>query len=494
MESTKSKYQQMLNMFQSSSPSVLASIVVVCASSFGTMFSMMSLETTMLLYMNSVGFTSETDTSFFVKTQAIGFMVPIAASAILGHIANKYGAKRTLTFSYIIVLMGYGIMFTSKRSTVVFMLGYVCYVICSAFRIIRYSIIAEIVPIQHRTIVMAIHQFATPLGFLCAPVVWLFVQRQQVTLPLGNTLDRFDLNFILCMIVTFIITVLISMKLNYTSSDVVTYSNHPLTSSHEEEGEGGELSETKQEDSKLHLQLESKDDERREIMNNRSSNKASYESISIVIRNGERIDKKKYSLSRFVFFTCIILFTRFTFETILCIFQPVLIGYFRSTDREMGVIYLVIGVVSLVPPIVVAYLSTCAVSDREILTFGILLKLAGALMFLPLPLFGTTMHRWQPILGYIMVIKASSFVTTSTISLFTKVMGPLSSTKTLGYLWSASNFLPAVVQLLFPKQIVATFSSWAFSIFVIPTAVAACMVVSPVGRNMLSEASDTIFI
>lgn len=156
-------------------------------------------------------------------------------------------------------------------------------------------------------------------------------------------------------------------------------------------------------------------------------------------------------------------------------FQPILVNVFHTSDSKLGVIFMVVAVFAVLPPLLVALLSRYLM-DRQILLIGLLSKLIGMALFLPV--FGPV-REWQVIAGFILIIKASIFFSTASMSLFTKVLGPMSTSSLLGILASASNIGPAVAQIALADHIVNWFGSFAYAAFSIPAALSFVFIVHP---------------
>lgn len=155
--------------------------------------------------------------------------------------------------------------------------------------------------------------------------------------------------------------------------------------------------------------------------------------------------------------------------------QPVLVNVFHVTDSKLGVIYEVIAILAIVPPLLVAVLSRY-LEDRQIMLIGLLCKIFGMILFLPL--FGP-IREWQVVVGFVLVIKASIFFSTTSMSLFTKMMGPMNNSTLIGMLGSASCLGAAVAQLGLSSFAVELFGSFAVGLFAVPAIWVLSMVVIP---------------
>jgi hypothetical protein len=105
-------------------------------------------------------------------------------------------------------------------------------------------------------------------------------------------------------------------------------------------------------------------------------------------------------------------------------------------------------------------------------------KLVGVAFFLPI--FGLPIPQWQVVTGFVICIKASIFFFTSSMSLFTKLLGGgMLSGAWLGILSSLSALGPAVAQLFFASHAFKSFGSWGYGVYGLPALVAMGMVLWP---------------
>lgn len=157
-------------------------------------------------------------------------------------------------------------------------------------------------------------------------------------------------------------------------------------------------------------------------------------------------------------------------------FQPLLVNRFNASGQELGVIFFIISLLALIPPLLVAYLSRF-LQDRHIIVIGLLAKMIGIALFLPL--FDHEVHEWQVICGFILIIKASIFFFTASMSLFTKLLGIMSNGTLLGILSSCSALGPAAAQLLFAERMLTVFGTFGYAAFGAPVVLAMVIVIHP---------------
>lgn len=84
-------------------------------------------------------------------------------------------------------------------------------------------------------------------------------------------------------------------------------------------------------------------------------------------------------------------------------FQPIML-MLGATGHDLGIIYEIISVLAIVPPLLVAYLSK-RLMDRQILLIGLVLKVVGILLFLPI--LPGPVRGWCVVTGFILVIKGA---------------------------------------------------------------------------------------
>lgn len=157
-----------------------------------------------------------------------------------------------------------------------------------------------------------------------------------------------------------------------------------------------------------------------------------------------------------------------------------MVNVFHATDAQMGLLIDLTAILALIPPLLVSFLSR-HLKDRSLLLIGLLLKLLGMLLYLPLPFSARhEMHQWQIVAGYLLIIKASIFFTTASMSLFSKTLGPvLTSHSLLGLLAAAQSLGPAVAQLLFASSVIAMFGSPRFAVLTVPVVMSIGVIVWP---------------
>jgi hypothetical protein len=199
--------------------------------------------------------------------------------------------------------------------------------------------------------------------------------------------------------------------------------------------------------------------------------------VHVSMSDGREIDvqSKLYARRIFVYFSVVMACVNLSMGLYSVSWQPIMVNSFGATGQTLGVIYEIISVVAVIPPLLVAYLSR-HIQDRHILLIGIVAKLVGVACFLPL--FGPV-REWQVVLGFIIIIKASIFFFTSSMSLFTKLLGDMHSGAMLGVLSSVSALGPALAQIFFADYMLQHFGTLRFGIFGLPVVFALCLVLWP---------------
>lgn len=169
-------------------------------------------------------------------------------------------------------------------------------------------------------------------------------------------------------------------------------------------------------------------------------------------------------------------------------FQPVLVNVFHVSDANLGLIFMVIALFAVVPPLLVAVLSR-QLMDRQILIIGLSAKLIGMALFLPL--WGFT-SEVQVIIGFLLIIKASIFFSTASMSLFTKILGPMSTSYLLGLLASCASVGPALAQILLSDKIVKWFGFYRFGLFALPAIASLLAIIWPPNWRKLDPSCEYV--
>lgn len=419
---------------------------------FGNMLASRLVEQTLLLFMIQAKLIEDQTASFYVITKAMYLLVPIVAAVLLGDMAVRIGTGPAFAVCHVIIAVGIFTMAVSRGNHITFFIGYTLFAFFAALRVLRFTLVGQMVPPRHRTFTLAALQATVPVAMTMGPMLWLLFQswRGEVKIfPPYLVADR----FLLTQSTAFVITIALALMAYFvlrTPSRAVS----PVALQHSD--------------------------------NSVPSYDATAQSGSSNLPPPTEQEVNRYKRSRFIFFAILIICTNFSFDVLFVSFQPILITYFNSTDAEVGEIYGGAGLVAFLPPIMMAILST-RISDRAILSGGIIMKAVAALLYLPV--FGT-IYRPQVVAGHYLNMASALLVNTPFISLFTKVLGKLFSGRAIGNLWSCSNVLAAFVQLTFSSQIVGLFGFWSYSVFVFPVVIALTLVFSPFGIRMLDDQSE----
>eukprot|EP00177_Eucheuma_denticulatum_P001658 GFKZ01002985.1.p1 GENE.GFKZ01002985.1~~GFKZ01002985.1.p1 ORF type:complete len:589 (-),score=63.27 GFKZ01002985.1:540-2210(-) len=406
-----------------------------------TMLSMTAISPSVLLFMNHSGFTTAHSISPYVFASALSSAVPILSNILLGSLASRFGPGHALSLAAAISALGLLIVILSHRSLVVFLLGYALYAICNSLRIIRVAVLSKVVPVHERTTVLATHALMTPIGACAGPLVWILAQTYRPSFPvLGGLVEinRFTIDYAVVLALLFAIVTISNLAL----ADVA-----PDDRARRGDGGGGQGAD------------------------------GVLRQVTIQYESGveEVVNLQRYRTRVFQYFCGIMFGVNMSGGMFMTAFQPVLVNEFHTSDAKLGLIFEVIAMFAIIPPLLVAVLSR-RLMDREILLIGLCSKLVGMVLYLPV--FGPV-REWQVIVGFMLIVKASIFFSTASMSLFTKVLGDMTSSSLLGVLASMSNVGPAVAQIALANHIVRLFGSFGFGLFAIPAVVSLGLVLHP---------------
>lgn len=431
-------------------PTVLSILAVaLCAMTSG-----MLLESPLLLYLQHLHYTTSPKATFYVMAVSLGFLSPILSTIPLGHCGSRFGAGRTLGFAFVVVLLGMIIVMMARFNKWLFLIGYILYSTNLGLRILRFTIISDVVPVEHRTLVMAVHQLMIPLGAFLAPLIWLVCQRwkgEVIFIKQFLVFDRFTLTLLTGIIITLVNTIICFTNLQYPTTDKSLPNN---------EGKGSELKKSSNNDTKDYGTY-------------------SEQQVDVGIPETTNNSSPVFSLPM-LFFSTLMLSVRLILMVIIVLFQPILVHRYGANDESIGNIYLIVSVIGLLPPLMVALLSRF-LDDYTIFVIGLILKAAGVVLYLP-PF--TWLNKWQVIIGFLLTTKASTFCTTSLISLYTKIFH--SSPTQMGYMWTLSNIIPVVIQVGMADSLVGFYAEWKFMFFLLPILLSFGLVASPYGRRLLT--------
>jgi hypothetical protein len=424
----------------------------VYALAFLTMATMTAIVPSVLLYLRHARLISVDSVQFYITCIAISSSTPVVFNTGLGFLAGHVGPARALALSSLIVALGLLGMAAFSASKLLFGFAFGLYSMVQCLETIRILIIAEYVPHEFRTEVMSLHALMTPLGALIGPLVWLLVERYPADHVLVGSLraNKYTLDYLLATCVLSIIASIAMVRLGRLPGQQHAHS-HSSDSS-------GEMSE-------------------REPLNGSESGTTALtaqhefsDHIHVSLTDGREFDVNpdRYRRRTFIYFSIIMACVNISMGLYSVSWMPIMVNVFEAGGQKLGIIFEIISVFAVIPPLLVAYLSR-RMQDRHILLIGIIAKLVGIMCFLPI--FGRV-REWQVFAGYIIIIKASIFFFNASMSLFTKLLGGMTSGILLGVLSSVSALGPAVAQIFFADIMLARFGSFSFGIFGLPVLVA----------------------
>lgn len=395
-----------------------------------------------LLYLQSVGFASSNDINSFVWTEIIVQIVPIFGHLFAGYLATRTNPGFSICFLSVCHILGtlLVVQTSSLKWKPSYFFGFLVLSLSRSIRVVRFIVITETVPLSERTSVMAIHDFWGPCGAILGPIFWILIQNFQADIPVlgtfGFRLNRYTANYLFSSCIAMVIGTIAWKSLNYR-----TIRQHDNLGS------------------------------------SRGTTSVGPSFVNVQLGDGSElvVNTARYALRTTLYFLILTFAVDVTMGLIFVGFQPILINNFQIDGRQLGYAYEIIGLLAVIPPIILAYISHF-LKDRQIMLIALIIKFVGVLLFMPI--FGRHMYSWQPILGFLLIIKASMFFWTTSESLTSKLLGPMSSGTLLGLVSSASEIGPAIAQIAFSKGTVSVFGTYKYGLIAIPLIVAILMVVT----------------
>lgn len=446
-ESWFRKLWNFFDVFSDLEPATARVVRIIYLLAFLTNFLFFSSNPILLLYMKYAGFVDKVDIRFFVWVEVIMSVIPIFGNLGMGMLTSYIGARRSLCLmsfccSFGLILI---VQTSSWKTGSIYIIGTIFLTLGHSIRIVRIIFLTEIVPPRQRTTVMAVHDLWGPLGCALGPIAWILCEKFPFDLSILNVfqLNMFTLNYLLGAAVGISMGLISWFGLRDSSS-------YRILADIENAG--------KEENPQINVD--------------------GPKHVKVQLKNGNRhvVNMEEYKRNTILFFITIMFLVKISMGFLFVGFQPILVYKYQTDGKTMGIIYEAVFLASFIPTFVLAYL-TRIMEDRQIILIGLLLKLAGLLLFLPV--FGLVVHRWQVIAGYMMLIKASFFFLAGSISLCSKLLGPMSSGTLLGSLSSVAQIGPASAQIFFTKISLDLFGSFYYALIGLPALISLCLVIWP---------------
>lgn len=385
----------------------------------------------------------------YLTLSAITQLVPIPTNLIVGFLAARIGPVCTLALGQSIVSIGSLLLtFISPVNAHLLEPVVALYSVVWSLRVLRLSILSDLVEPARRTAVMGLHLFSSSLAAFVAPVAWAAMLRIRepfvLNLPLAQpTVDRFVLNYAVAFVLMSscaILAVAARSTLERGPAVPVVLSTQP------EAGSGPAFY-------RVTTDVEGSAEE--------------------ALLGGGRA----WGTKEWVFlFTLLLIGPGIAFCVIQETFQPAVMGVFGATAVELAYLYKIVAAFSVLPPLLAASLSTW-LCDRDLMVLGLSLKLAGAALYMPVC---GGLSRQRVVLAYMLVVQASEFFNTAVIALFTKkVGGGGKCAEAIGVMYSMAHSVPALLQVALAGKLMSVFGTWMMGVAFLPTVAVLIVIASP---------------
>lgn len=414
-------------------------VAAVLLIALATTYLITNVDWTLFLYLNHVAQHRQQLDSLYITLTALRSLLPSFVSIAAGHLTSVFGTGPVLAISHILVAIGLVLLAARAIGSTLF-IAISLFSIAPAMRVVRISAIADIVPPSQRTCVLAWHYCMYPFGAILETAAWLILQQWKRSIFIyGFLIDRYTIHygFGACLML------LVSITAYAFRSQFNHYAN-AIT-----------------------------DTER--LLSEAVPPTPEYESSET--RPPFETQPTSYnSATRVAWFVLLMLPVRFTLMIMTVIVQPAMVTHFGLDEAQVGLMYTLLAFTAVIPPVVLTLFSS-HLSDRAILIVGLVLKMIGAALYLPI--FGPV-RCWQVVAGATLAVKASAFFTTAVFSLFTKVVAKGRDRNTmLGYIWAFTEGASALLQLLLSNFIMRLFGRWGLVVYLWPVYVAIVLVLHP---------------
>lgn len=431
-------------------------VLLVFFTAIATVVSCFLVNATMVPFLNEINYTNSTDASFYIRANSLQVLARVPISILLGHISSVFGSVPTLGYSFVVAIVGILLLLLSRASVIVFLIAYLLSSVLLSVRVLRIAIISDLVSPASRTTFFALHQLMNPISNLLAPLCWIQIQRWTGSVSIMSNiivLDRFSLSHLTAIVLLLVAFIISRSFLSEVEDTADAEPNSAATVQHPPESEPL-LRETP-----------------RSQAPNSATNYTTLPIDEVVL--GEP--------PNFSFYLAVSVLGRVSTSIAAVSFQPILVDIFLVSDARLGRIYLMAASLALGFPLISAFLSRF-LSDKEVMLLGLLLKLGGNLLYLPL--FGPV-SVLQLVVAYVLTYRTAIFQTAA-LSSYTKTVRDRGSRKRgIANLNAGSNAAGALVRLVVAKWILLIFDSWWFALFTIPTILALLLVI--INWNSLSS-------
>jgi hypothetical protein len=206
-----------------------------------------------------------------------------------------------------------------------------------SLKTIRTLIIAEYVPHEFRTEVMSLHALMTPLGALIGPLVWLLVERYPADHLLVGSLrvNKYTLDYGVATCILLVIASIAMVRLGRLPGQ-----QHAHSLSSDSSGEIGErepLNGSENGTTALASQHESSD----------------YIHVSLTDGREFDVNPDRYRRRIFIYFSVVMACVNISMGLYSVSWQPIMVNVFEADGQKLGIIFEIISVFAIIPPLLV---------------------------------------------------------------------------------------------------------------------------------------------
>lgn len=419
-----------------------------------------------LLYQQKVGFVTENNVQFYVKTTVIFSAIDAIGRAVIGTFASIVGPPRALATWGVLIAIGLLGLISTPPSKLGFLCAWTLFSLYGTTRVARILMITKNVPVRYQTAVMSFHSLMSPIGTLLGPLLWIACDSVQTDINLigGIRFNKFTLNYfnacLLALGVAFVASVFLRVPSDRTDSTTnLNYSSNTTNSA---------TGSTQSNSHNRHDQI-----------------------LNVVLSDGRRYEVSvwKYKIRVWSYFLMVQILLSVSLDLYRFGLQPILVNKYQASGREIGFVYALLATFALIPPFIIAMLSNY-LKDRQIMVIGICTKFVGILMLQPI--FGSQIYKWQIVAGFIFISKASMFTMTASTTLFMKLLGGMANGTLLGFLSSLTSLSCIPTEFYFAKMTLSYFGTFSYAIFALPIAVSLGLVLWPGFWHQLDPDSEFI--
>ncbi|KAL6076456.1 hypothetical protein QOT17_002995 [Balamuthia mandrillaris] len=415
------------------------------------------------LYVKYRGWASDDDIMYWSILQAVGTVVPIFVTPVLGFWANFRPIKEVFLLSTFLSVLG-NLMWVLLAEEWSFLVAFGLINVAYSLKSVRATYIGRAVEPEYRTKAFGLHRLYEVVGSLVGPLITLTLGKapKPEDAPswgvsiLDISFNRSTLSF---MVATFLVALVLYLTMFHFHE-----LPHTLPSAQRAARKQRKL-------------------ERAGTITSEAEELISTQH-SLNSRPPSKTEKRRRVLHKTLFMTaflCFVVLLRLPIGVYRVSYHPILVNIFDFGHYLVSITSITNSILSLIPPLLLSLLSH-RVKDRTMILFGLFINLAGMVIYSVPP-----MKLPQILIGYDLVTEASMLYYTASMSLFSKQMGKGADGFLMALINIAGSLGPAIGSLVGGHLLLRLYATPYFLLFTVPALLGFALFLLPCFYKRLAE-------